>query len=329
MKLVSVIILNWNGKELLLDCVDSALKQTYQPIELIVVDNASTDGSLALLKERYPDLRTVENQTNLGFSKSMNKGIGECKGDYIMPLNYDVILESNFVEEMVKSAEMRDEIGSVSGKLLRFNREGGRSIIDSTGHILFRNRLSVNRGESEVDDGQYEEVEFVFGTCGAAPLYKREMLEDVKVDGEYYDEDFFAFWEDVDLDWRAQLRGWKCIYTPRAVAYHQRGGPTIRRSKIVELHNYKNRYLTMLKNDDPRGLLRVLPQLLFTELLKGGALLVRCPWALRGWVDVLRLLPSSLAKRRVVQRGRVIGRPEMEKWFEKFDYWRWIKRHLR
>jgi len=311
MKLVSVIVLNWNGKEFLEDCVNSVLKQTYPEIEILVIDNASTDGSVELFERKFPHLKLIKNSVNQGFCKSINQGIKISQGYYVMPLNFDVILTDNFVEEMVKAAEIEEKIGSVAGKLLRFDTQKGKSIIDSTGHILFRNRLAVNRGESQFDNGQYNKVEFVFGTCGAAPLYKREMLEDIKLDGEYFDEAFFAFWEDVDLDWRANLKGWKCIYTPKAVAYHQRGGPFLRRSKVVELHNYKNRYLVILKNDTPWGLIKVLPELLFTELLKGGALLVRSPSALLlSWINLFKVFPQMIRKRRLIQSRRTINQRE-------------------
>lgn len=328
MKLVSVILLNWNGKEFLHQSITSVLDQTYRQIELLVIDNASTDGSTEWIIENFPSCRLIENKDNLGFARAINQGIRVTKGEYLIPLNFDVILTHNFVEEMVGVAEKNKSIGSVSGKLLRFEKQGGKPYIDSTGHIVYRNRLAVNRGESEVDSGQYDKIEEVFGTCGAAPLYRRKMLEDINVDGEYYDENFFAFWEDIDLDWRARLRGWKCWYNPRAVAYHQRGGPSIRRSKIVEFYNYRNRYLVILKNDKFFSLLKAFPQILFTEILKGGALLVRCPLALGSWLDVIRLVPNILDKRRVIQQKRVLSQREIEKWLAPFNYRKWIWRHL-
>lgn len=328
MRLVSVILLNWNGKEFLHQSITSVLNQTYSPIELLIIDNSSTDGSAEWIKENFPSLALIENKDNLGFAKAINQGIRIAQGEYLIPLNFDVVLTDNFVEEMLRATEEDENIGSVSGKLLRFVQQGEEPYIDSTSHIIYRNRLAVNRGESEVDGGQYDTPEEVFGTCGAAPLYRREMLEDIKVEGEYYDESFFAFWEDIDLDWRARLRGWKCWYNPRAVAYHQRGGPSIRRSKVVEYYNYRNRYLVILKNDKFFSLLKAFPQIIFTELLKGGALLVRCPRALGSWMDLARLVPSVLAKRRVIQQRRVLSQREIEKWLAPFNYKRWIRRHL-
>lgn len=330
MKLVSIVILNWNGKDYLRQCITSGLEQTHHPIELFVIDNASSDGSVEWLQQNFPSLSVIRNKKNLGFAAAINQGIRLSRGDYVMPLNFDVIMTKTFVEELVKVAERDTRTGSVSGKLLRFaSPEENRSYIDSAGHIIYRNRLVVNRGESEIDFGQYDQEEEVFGACGAAPLYCREMLEDIKIGGEYYDENFFAFWEDIDLDWRARLRNWESLYTPRAVAYHQRGGPSLRRSSAVELHNYKNRYLVILKNDKLYSFLKASPQILFTEILKAGAILTRCPSALvKGWILLIRLLPQTLKKRKEIQGRRLVSQTEIEKWFYKFDYPKWIRRHL-
>ncbi len=328
MKLATVILLNWNGKDFLRECILSILNQTYHPIELIAIDNASADGSAEWIKENFPSITLIKNKNNQGFAKAINQGIRLAKGEYLIPLNFDVILTENFVKEMVKAVEKDKRIGSVSGKLLRFKSAGESSYIDSTGHIIYRNRLAVNRGESELDNGQYSTAEEVFGTCGAAPLYRQKMLEDIKVNGEYYDESFFSFWEDIDLDWRARLRGWRCWYSPKAIAYHQRGGPSIRRSKMVEYYNYRNRYLVIVKNDKLFSLLKAFPQIIFTEVLKGGALLIRCPSALTSWLELLKLVPDTLAKRKIIQQRRVLSQREIEKWFAPFNYIRWIKRHL-
>jgi len=219
-------------------------------------------------------------------------------------------------------------VGSASGKLVRFPPREADGIIDTAGHVMFHNRLAVNLGEGKRSASNFLEPAEVWGTCGAAAIYKREMLLDVAVDGECFDEDFFAFWEDLDLDWRARMRGWRCMFDPRALAWHRRGGTGYRKSVLVETHNLKNRYLMMIKNDSARYLLRNLPGILATELLKGGALLVRCPAALLGLGDVVRLVPAMLAKRRVIQSRRLVPAREIEMQFESFDYPGWIRRHL-
>lgn len=325
---VSAIVLNWNGAALIRSCLASLYAQDYPDLELILIDNASTDGSSAIISES-PASTVLQNDKNIGFSQAMNAGIRRSTGDFILTLNYDIILEPDFISTLIKTAQQDRMIGSVSGKLLRLTASGDKStIIDSTGHVLFRNRLAVNRGEEQEDEGQYSKTEEIFGACGAAALYRRAMFEDVRTGDEYFDEDFFAFWEDVDLDWRARLRGWKCVYTPEAVAYHERGGPKRRRSETVEYHNYKNRLLMMMKDDDPKSLFKAVIPLALTELLKFGALALRCPSALKSLGEVWRLRRRMLEKRRQIQSTRTVPTAEIEAWMQPFNYISWIKRNL-
>jgi GT2 family glycosyltransferase len=338
MKTVSVIVINFNGLADLGPCLDSVAAQDYPDIELLVIDNGSSDGSVPWLREwargpqgegrfKAPGAVLLENSTNTGFSPALNQGIKATSGEFVMPLNTDVVLEPDFVSRLT-GALGEEGVGSVSGKLLRFPPFGEGNIIDTVGHVIFNNRLAVSLGEGLRGSTSFLEPMEVWGTCGAAAIYSREMLEDVAVDGEYFDEDFFAFWEDLDLDWRARMRGWKCMLEPAAVGYHRRGGTGYRKSLLVETHNHKNRYLMMMKNDSARYVLRNLPGLLFTELLKGGALLVRCPRALLGLVQVAKLTPAMMRKRRVIQSRRLVPARDLDAWFEPFDYRNWIKRHL-
>jgi GT2 family glycosyltransferase len=339
MKPVSIIVINFNGRGDLAACLESLLGQDYPEIELILVDNCSTDGSVELLKEYseaeasrarfvYGSPVLIENRRNAGFSPALNQGIAVSQGEYVMSLNTDVVLEPSFVSQLVSSLESDPRAGSASGKLLRFPPFDSDNIIDSAGHVVFRNRLAENRGEGESGSSAFNEPAEVFGTCGAAGLYRREMLHDVAVQGEYFDEQFFAFWEDVDLDWRARTRGWKCLYNPAALGWHRRGGAGYRKSLLVEYHNYKNRLLMILKNDSPLFYLLNLPGILLTEVLKGGALLIRCPRALLALVEVARLAPLMFAKRRVVQSRRTVPAVELEQWFQPFGYRRWMRRHI-
>lgn len=326
---VSVIVLNWNGLKFISECIQSVLAQTHPEIELIVIDNASTDGSADLIKRNFPQIRLIENPANFGFSKAINQGIEASSSFCLMPLNFDVLLDKDFVSEMVKAIEADERIGSVSGKLLRLDEDGKTNIIDSTGHVIFTNRYVVNRGEDKEEIGQYNHGDVVFGTCGAAPLYRCEMLEDIKVDGEYFDESFFVMLEDVDLDWRAQLRGWKCVYTPHAVAYHYRSASSLQKSRLIQRHYYKNRYLTILKNDRFGSILKYAPSVLLMDLYLNLDLIFTSPPALfLAWWDLLRLLPETIRKRRVIQSRRRIDQKEIEKWFQKYRFMDDVRRKL-
>ncbi|MHB8896370.1 MAG: glycosyltransferase family 2 protein, partial [Candidatus Geothermincolia bacterium] len=311
MSTVSVIVINFNGLGDLPACLDSVIAQDHPDIELVLIDNASADGSREWLRDWAGSQRAggrfsnggpvlMENVTNTGFSPALNQGIAASTGEVVMPLNTDVVLDPSFISRLSACLE-EPPAGSASGKLLRFPPGGTGNVIDSAGHVIFRNRLAWNLGEGRRGDRAFLEPAEIWGTCGAAAMYARRMLDDVAVDGEYFDEDFFAFWEDLDLDWRARIRGWTCLFEPSALAWHRRGGAGYRKSLLVERHNFKNRYLMMIKNDSARGVLRNLPGIILVEILKAGALLVRCPRALLGLVDVVRLLPVMIAKRRVIQ----------------------------
>lgn len=339
MALVSVIVINYNGLADLAPCLESIASQDYPGIELLLIDNCSTDGSRELL-ERFASDRAsrerfhggspyfIPSARNTGFSPALNLGISRSTGTYAMPLNTDIVLGASFISELVRVLERQPDAGSASGKLLRFPAEDPDSVIDSAGHLIFRNRLAENRGEGQPGRSSCNEPCEVFGTCGAAAMYKREMLEDIAVRGEVFDEDFFAFWEDLDVDWRARIRGWRCLYEPAALGWHRRGGAGYRKSLLVERHNLKNRLLMMIKCDNPQLFLANLPGILFTGILKDGAVLLRCPKALLSIVDVVRLAPAMLRKRRVIQRGRRTPVREVDRWFYPFHYRRWLRRNL-
>ena len=338
MKTVSVIIINFNGLADIEACLESVAAQDYPELELLVIDNGSSDGSTEWLREwasgqsggtrfKTTGPLLIENGANTGFSPALNQGIKATTGELVMPLNTDVVLEDSFIAMLVARLE-KDSAGSVSGKLMRFPPFGKDNVIDTVGHVIFKNRLAESLGEGLRGATSFLEPIEVWGTCGAAAIYDRAMLEDVAVDGEYFDEDFFAFWEDLDLDWRARMRGWRCMFEPAAVGYHRRGGAGYRKSLLVETHNYKNRYLMIIKNDSARYLLRNLPGLAATEALKGGALLVRCPKALLGLGQVVRLLPAMVRKRRVIQSRRLVPARDLDGWFQPFGYAKWVRRHL-
>jgi len=322
MKPVTINVLVYNHRQYLERCISAVLAQTYPDIELIVMDNGSNDGSVELVREEFPGVTLVVNGRNLGYAGGHNKAIRMSHGTYFIALNPDVFLTPTFIEEKVKAAEQDAGIGMVEGKLLKVRFDKGRAVetglLDSTGLILKKNRKNYERGHGEPDGGRYNNHEFVFGAFGAAPLYKRGMLEDLRIGEEYFDEDFFAYREEVDLAWRAQVRGWKCLYTPRAVAYHVHSySPETRRQQPRSLRRlqFRNRYLLMLKNDSWRNMLRHAPHILGFEVLALGYVLLREPHLLLGYWDALRLLPMTIQKRRVIQSKKLVADSHMLRWF--------------
>lgn len=257
--LVSVGLVTWNSAVCLPACFEALTRQDYPNLEFIVVDNASMDHSLVVVSERMPGARVICNPANNGFCHAHNQAIQASSGVYYLALNPDVTLQTDYISGLVSVLDEDPRAGSAAGKLLLPAGAGGILQIDSTGLFIDRRRRQYIRGHGEVDTGQYDTGGEVFGVDGSAPLYRRAMLEDVAINGEYFDEAFFAHKEDVDLAWRARLFGWKCLYNPKAVAYHSRTFRPGQREVVapgIRVHAVKNRYLLLLKNETTLGLRR-------------------------------------------------------------------------
>ncbi len=279
--MISIITVNYNKKEFLRDCLDSVVKQDYEGIEIIVVDNASTDGSRELVGKSYPGVKLITNPVNEFFCAACNRGIESSLGEYILCVNNDVRLGSDYLSAALSKVNIDKRIGMISGKILRDDC----STIDSTGLFPGRNRKPIERGYGEKDTGQLDKEGYVFGVSGACAFFKRELLEDVKDDNGYFDKSFGMYYEDLDICWRAQKKGWKAYYTPGAVAYHKRGGTLLsdRKKNRRVFHcipaAYKkmcvrNRYRCMFKNDTPLGILKHFPFIAAYEIKLWSYLLV-------------------------------------------------------
>ena len=332
---VTAVVVNWNGAEHLEACLQALAAQDHAAFDVLVVDNASTDESRAVLEpwegRTDPRVRVLWNRTNRGFAGAVNDALGVITdADAVLVCNPDSIPRPAYVATAVAALAADDRRGAVQGKLLRTERSPtGQPVIDTTGHVAFTTRLFRNRGEGEVDRGQWDQPGEVFGVSGALALYRRTMLEDVAIDvdgrREVFDEDLFAFWEDVDLDWRAAMRGWVCWYEPAAVAEHERGGAGPRRTARVEQLNWQNRLLVLAKNDTGAAILRALPGLLVTTVLKTGELLLTVPTAFVAALRDLGLVRVMVRKRPAVHgRATVPSSEVVDRWFQPFDYAGWV-----
>ena len=212
--LISVVIPNWNGAELLPSCLDALREQTLAGQEIIVVDNASSDDSCQLVADRYPEVRLLRLEENRGFSGGCNAGIMIANGEIIALLNTDAEADERWLEALVDVLRRHPEAGSAASKMLLHDR---RDVINSAGDYYGHDGIPGSRGVWEQDAGQYDEEAWVFGACGGAAAYRRGMLDEIGV----LDESFFMYCEDVDLAWRVQLAGWRCIYAPEAKVYHR------------------------------------------------------------------------------------------------------------
>ena len=321
----AVIVLNWNGGEAVQRCVAGVLRQAEPADEVLVVDNGSTDGSADALAAAFPSVRQLRLRRNTGFAGGMNAGIADTDAETLLLLNLDVELDPGYLGACRRALVADTGLGGVTGKLLQPGE--GPALIDSTGHVLYRNRRALDRGHDEPDDGRYGEPDEVFGTGGAAPLLRRAMLDDVRLGDEWFDEDFFAYYEDIDLCWRARLRGWRFGYVPTAVARHVRGGTGARKQDWLEGANHRNRLLLMVKDDAAASLLRHAGGILHTELRAVVHLAATRPRALlHAYAGLLRLLPRMLGKRRAVQASRTVGWRELEPWLVPYDYGAVVRR---
>lgn len=213
--LVSTIVLNWNGKDIIFPCLNSLCKQTYPYHEIILVDNASTDGSVELIEKEYGHVVTiVRNPKNLGFAEGVNTGIRNSRGEFIALLNSDATVKNNWLEQLVRKMQSSESLGMCACKVYLADREG---ILDNTGELFCRDGLNRTRGRLEPDTGQYDTSEDVLCPSGCAALYRRKMLEDVG----FFDKHFFAYGDDMDIGLRGRMLGYQAAYVSSAIAHHQ------------------------------------------------------------------------------------------------------------
>jgi GT2 family glycosyltransferase len=233
-KKAAFIIVNWNGKKLLKNCLDAVFNQTYSNFDVYFVDNGSEDGSSDYVSENYSDVNVIQLDKNTGFAKGNNIGIKKAlkdkEVDYIVAINNDTKAEADFLEKLVASVSEEEKIGAVAPKIKFFYEP---ELIDSVGVLIHFDGGGLSRGNREKDLGQFDKREEIFGACGGAVLYTREMLEDIGNNNEFFDEIFFAYYEDLDLAWRAKLRGWKTVSCPQAIIHHVHSATSFEPIKIV------------------------------------------------------------------------------------------------
>lgn len=250
---VAIIIVTWNGRHFLEKCLPSLKKLDYpsSKVKTIIVDNGSRDGTIAWLKENYPEIRVVKNKTNVGFAKSNNQGIRlalrDRKVKYVFTLNNDTEADTGMLKNSVLFMEGAKNVGIGASKTINF---ANRSLIDSAGDFFAKNTFRViNRGHLIKDRGQFDKTEEILSACAAASIFRRKTLEEVKLGREYFDEDFQSYIEDVDLNIRARLKGWKVFYIPSSVVYHVGSATASKLSKkFKEYVSRRNRVLMVVKN---------------------------------------------------------------------------------
>src|ERR1700709_1717105 len=246
---VSITLVTYNSGRFIKRCLESALAQKYENLEIIVIDNNSTDGTIDILEPFEDRCRIIYNDQNIGFAAAQNQAIQLSGGEWVFTLNPDVLLLPNFIQALVEAGQIDPKVGTVCGKLLTIKSTFDHletPLVDSTGIYFTPMLRHLDRGSQEVDNGHYLSNEYVFGATAAAALYRRAMIDDISLDGEFFDSDFFVYREDADVAWRAQLMGWKCLYAPYARGYHVRNATPGNRRALppeINMHSAKNRFL--------------------------------------------------------------------------------------
>ena len=308
-------------------CLHSLRRQMRPPDDVVILDNGSGDGGIDVARTLMPEARMIRMERNIGFAAGQNKAMAEAPADVHVVLNPDCRLEPAFMQRALTSLASDPNAGSVSGRLLRFREddpdggsfeEAGDDDLDSTGMIGLRNRRVLDRGAGEPALDRYRNGGYVFGVSGAAAVYRRAMLEDVSFEGEIFDEAFFAFREDVDLAWRAQLLGWRCRYEPDLVARHRRRVAPGRRTQLpreINRRSVANRWRMIAKNEVGLGWRRDWAPMLARDAAILGYCVVREPHTLGAILDVVGDAKRLRARRRDIMRRRVVDDQTIVSWF--------------
>ncbi|HCK69090.1 MAG TPA: hypothetical protein DHW17_07395, partial [Nitrospina sp.] len=305
---VSVVVPNWNGMRFVGMCLDSLAKLDFEDYEVIVVDNGSADGSREMIEEQYPDVKLLKLPDNMGFAIACNEGIKASNAEYIVLLNNDIEVTPDWLRELYEGMERHPECGMGTTKMMFLDQ---RDVFYNTGDLFHSWSAGGGRGQGEKDLGQYETEEYVFGACAGAGIYRREFFNQVGL----FDEDFFIFAEDVDLNMRGQLQGLKAVYLPKAKVFHI-GTATV--------GLYSDRYVYLCKRNDIWVFIKNYSLKMYFKYLSSiwkhqfadikyftyrgqGQVLLKSKW------DALKLLPQMLCRRKKIQSTRTTSDFEIQK----------------
>ncbi len=332
-KKVAIIIANWNGLQFLENCLTAVFSQTYANFDVYFIDNGSTDTSVSFIRQYFPKVHIIELSKNTGFSYANNLAIHAAFKDddvrYVLTLNNDTKMDSDCLFHLVKTIERDERIASVTPKIKYFNT----NTIDSVGMVIGRDGGAISRGYKEEDNGQYDAPVEIFGASACSALYRREALEDIQYKNEFFDNSFFAYYEDLDLAWRLQLRKWKSWSCPSALVLHVHSGTSISYSPFKAYHVNRNRFFLIVKDfpviyllnallTTPYRYLRLLNSMIFKksgpsyELKKKTSFLKPFLVVVRGWMSFLVHLPFLLMKRYTIQSTRKIMSRDVETLFD-------------
>jgi GT2 family glycosyltransferase len=318
---ISVIILNWNGKQFLDDCLGAMRRQTFRDFETILVDNGSGDGSVEYVHKHFPEVKLLALPENLGFTGGNIAGYAQAGGDLIVLLNNDTEAHPNWLEEIHRASQLHSKAGSFASKMMYFDERGR---VENCGFDLGISGGTVDLGRDELDGPEWTQPRKVFGGCGGAVAYRRGMLEAIG----FLDPDFFMTYEDLDLSFRAQLCGFECSYIPGAIVYHRYRATNRETPSRQVFYSQRNIEFAYLKNMPLGLILRSAPQRLLYEV--GAAIYFSKHGAgsafLRAKLEVLRRLPATLRKRAEIQKKRTITDSQLRAMMSKPLFFKKLKK---
>lgn len=335
--LVSIQIVVYNGEKYIRHCLRAAMAQTYPNVEIIVFDNASTDRTRDIVRAEFPSVRLIQNEKNLGMWPGQEETLKHSHGEYVVGLSVDVMLHPNFVKNTVATAERDPQIGAVQAKIYQYDfgqlADGSyrdSHTIDTCGFALTRERKVINLGHGEPDGPHFNVSKDIFGVEGAVPFFRRSALEDCRMDGWIWDPDYFWYGDDLDLAWRMTLFGWRQVFAPDVIAWHDRSttkGHATGIISAVRRHekraaiplakrrlDWSNTKFTIVKNDYILNILKDLPWILWRELMVFGYSLLFEPAVFLEAGRFFRHLPRMFRRRRDVMIRAKHSAREMHRW---------------
>jgi len=356
---VTINLVVLNGEKYIRHCLRSIKNQTYShnQVELNILDNGSTDRTKEIIENwklevgnsSFASFNFIESRQNLGMWPGQEKLLKYSSGKYVVVLAVDVILDENFLNNAVVAMEKDEKIGALQPKIYKYDvshleNEGlPRNIIDTCGFEIYKSRRIINIGHGERDGGQFNQEKEIFAVEGAVPVFRRDALESCRIMGqgegsrgagiasEIIDHDYFWYGDDLDIAWRMRVFGWKEIYAPSVVAWHDRQTTKsmkkqwldyLKRVPIRQAIPIKKRRLewrntrfTIIKNDYTINILKDLPHILWREIMILGYTILFEPGMFLEAPTFLKLLPKIIRKRRQIIKRRVVSPEEMRKWF--------------
>jgi len=341
--LVTINLVVLNGKKYIRHCLKAVQAQSYPNLEVNIFDNGSTDETKEIVRREFlsqpasggPRFNLIESSKNLGTWPGQEKAMESSHGKYIVALSVDVLMEPSAIEKAVDILEKDGRIGALEAKILQYSIEEERilktNLIDTLGFQIFRSRRVINLGHGEEDRNQYGGEKEIFAVEGAAPILRKSALEELRVLGEIADREMFWYGDDLDLAWRMRLFGWKQVYSPAVIMYHDRSTTkgTSRKWKDYFLRigdrkkipafkkrlDWRNKRLARIKNDYWQNMLRDFLPIVWREIQEIGYITLFEPAVLLEIPKLIRLLPRTLKKRRVIMARAKAGPKEMAKWF--------------